>query len=302
MPNTFITPSMIARVGLATLYDNLVLAQLVWRDFDSDFAGQVGDTVNVRVPAVFAANPFSRAAGITIQTATESSVPVKIDTVADVSFNVTSEELALDVDSFAERLLNPAMMAIVQAVDVALANGLAAAATGGGGGGTKTWTSPKVYENITDARTQLTRNKLPLTDRFCVLSPEATGLALKQDLFVQAQQAGSTTALREADLGRAAGFDTFESGTLGYGPGQHGQTDGLAFQRNSLAFVVRPLMQPLGVAPNMFAIENYKGLSLRVVQSYDIVHKQDIISVDFFYGLKSLRPSGVVALDFGQGS
>src|SRR3954468_8376448 len=117
MSNTLISPGVIARVGLATLWNNMVLAGLVWRDFDSDFRGNQGDTITIRKPAIFTANTFNRASGITIQDPVEQSMPLTLNTIADVSFSVTSEDLTLRIDDFAGRLLNPAMMAIVEKVD-----------------------------------------------------------------------------------------------------------------------------------------------------------------------------------------
>jgi P22 coat protein - gene protein 5 len=301
MPNTFITPTVIARVGLATLYNNLVLAGLVWRDFDPDFTGKQGDTINVRKPAVFTANDFSRASGIVMQDVTEGSVPVVLNKLADVSFPVTSEELTLKIDDFANRLLVPAMLAIGQKVDTNIALALIAAATGAGGGGTVSMTSV-ASDAMVHARERLTRKMLPTTERYGVLSPEGTSAALLDPLFVQAQMAGTTDALRNANVGRAFGIDTYESGQLGSGPGAAGQTDGVAFHRTAVTLASRTLQAPNGVAPNQYAIENFQGLALRVVQQYDIKYKQDVVSVDFLYGIAATRPEGAVVVDLHQGS
>ena len=150
-----------------------------------------------------------------------------------MSFEVTSEELTLDIDDFAARLLNPAMMAIVQKVDTDIANKLSATATGPGGGGTATIASVG-SDPFLKAREILTRNKFPVSGRNGVLSPEATSSALADPLFVQAQQAGTTDALRNANVGRAFGIDTYESGQLGYGAGAAGEADGLAFHTTAV--------------------------------------------------------------------
>lgn len=299
--NTFITPHLISRVGLATLYNNLVLAGLVWRDFDPDFAGKVGDTITVRRPAVFTADEFDRDTGIVLQDVVEDSIPVTLDTIADVSFPVTSEELTLDIDDFAARLLTPAMMAIAVKVDTDLGNALCAAATGSGGGGTVTEASV-ASDALVLARERLTRKKLPLTERSGVLSPEGTSAALSDPLFVHAQIAGTTDALRNANVGRAFGIETYESGTLGYGPGAVGEADGLAFHRTAVTLASRALQAPTGVAPNMVSIESFRGLTLRCVYSYDVHKKQDVVSLDFLYGIAATRPQGAVVLDFHKGS
>src|SRR4051812_20307483 len=101
MANEFITPTVIARTAVATLYNALVLAQLVWRDFDSDFAGKQGNQINIRKPAVFTAEEFNRSKGVTTQTITEDEVPLSLDTIANVTVAVTDEEMTLDIADFA---------------------------------------------------------------------------------------------------------------------------------------------------------------------------------------------------------
>ena len=93
-----------------------------------------------------------------LQDIAEDGVPVTLDKLADVSFPVTTEELTLDIDDFAGRLLTPAMLAIVEAVDTALVTELESAATGTGGGGTATGGSAS--EAMIKAREKLTINKL----------------------------------------------------------------------------------------------------------------------------------------------
>src|SRR3954454_19944964 len=167
MANTFITPKLIASTGISTLYNTIVLAGLVWRDFDPDFTGKQGDTITIRKPAVFAAQDFNRATGIVLQTINEGSVPLKLDHLADVSFPVTSEELTLNIDDFSARLLTPAMEAIVGKVDTALGEAAVDAAQGPGGGGTVTMDT-KASDVMIDAREVLTTNKLPATGRYGV--------------------------------------------------------------------------------------------------------------------------------------
>jgi hypothetical protein len=301
VPNDLITPSLIARVGLATLYNTAVFAGLAWRDFDPDFAGKQGDTITIRRPAVFEAKDFNRATGIELQDIDEDGVPLTLDHLADVSFPVTSEELTLSIDDFSARLLTPAMEAIVQKVDAALAEAAVDAALGAGGGGTATMDA-KASDVMIEAREILTTNKLPATQRYGVLSPAGTSVALSDPLFVEADKSGSTDALREASLGRVFGIDTYESQVFGSGPGNAGEADGVAFHRTAVTLASRALQAPMGVSADSVAVESYRGLTLRVVYDYDVKYKQDIVSVDFLYGTAATRPEGAVVLDMGQGS
>ena len=305
MANTFITPTVIANRALGVLYNQTVLAALVHRDYDEAFNGKVGDTITVRTPAQFEAKVFDRNTGIVLQDATESSTTVVLDTLLDVSFPVTSEDLSLEISNFQAQLLDPAMEALVQGVDGRLAEKLVDAAEGGGGGGTATWTSSTpstVFTGETGARAKLGRAKPPTTNRYALFSPEAAGVALKEELIVAADKSGWTDALREGSVGKLFGFDTYESQVLGYGSGDAGQADGVAFHRDAVALISRTLDKPMGVADSQQAVANYKGLGLRVVKEYDVTYKRDIVSIDFLIGLKALRPSWAVQLSFGLGS
>jgi len=302
---TLITPSVVASSALATLYNTTVLLPLVNRDYDSEFQGKQGDTITVRTPASFTVNEFSRAAGIVLQDPVEGSFTVTLDKLLDVSFPITTEELTLRLDRFEERLLNPAVEAISQDVDGRLAEKLVDAAEGAGGGGTATGTGTSLGERhkaFRTARRILSRNKLPFLGRVAVLSPEGVEAVTSDQLVLQANTSASTEALREGSIGRLGGFDTYESQVFGQGANDKGQADGVAFHRSAVAAVTRTLERPMGVAASQVAVENYKGLGLRVVKEYDVNKKQDVISIDTLIGVSTIRAAAAVQLDFGQGS
>lgn len=307
MANTIITPTVIAKRALATLYNEVIFAGLVHRDFDSEFTGKQGDTVTVRTPATFTANEFDRNAGIQIQNITEGSISVALDKIADVSVAVTAEELTLEMDDFDNRVLTPMSEAIAQKIDVALAEKLIDTAEGAGGGGTITTgtsTPSALFTGETGAVAKLGRANAPENNRYAVFSPEASGVALGQSLFVEADKSGSTDGLRNASVGRVFGFETFRSNQLGFGGGDAGQADGVAFHRDAVTLVSRTLQAPEGLPSNQVAVESYKGLGLRVTKSYDITYKQDVISVDFLYGVQDIdgREKFAIQLSLGLGS
>jgi hypothetical protein len=62
----------------------------------------------------------------------------------------------------------------------------------------------------------------------------------------------------------------------------------LAFHRNAFALVTVPLEMPDGV--DFKARMTHKGISLRVLNDYDIVNDEDIIRIDVLYGKKSIFP------------
>ncbi|TDD90779.1 P22 phage major capsid protein family protein [Actinomadura rubrisoli] len=298
MANTFLTPDIIARAALANLYESTVMANLVHRDYENEFVSAVGDTITVRKPPKFTANEFNRAAGITVQNATETGIPVTLNHFADVSFAVTSEDLTLNIADFSEQLLNPAMEAISQKVDrdvLALRDDITAEVGVVAGGNKYALTNPKV---AIDAGRKLNQANVPTTERRVVLGPITTADWLADDLFSRADARGDTEGLREANLGRRVyGFDPYMTQNIAVPAQTSGNSTtevGVGFHRTAFALVTRPLALPKG-AQNA-AIANYKGFGLRVVYDYDINKKQDVISVDCLYGTKTLDANRAVLI------
>ncbi|MFG1796700.1 P22 phage major capsid protein family protein [Nocardia sp. NPDC049149] len=302
MPNTFLTPDILARRSLANLYELTVMLPLVYRDISSDFGPQkVGNTVNVKRPPRFVATEFDRARGIVIQDTTESKIPVVLDTIADVSVEVTSEELTLDIENFDEQILRPAMEAISQKVDRDLLSLRAQVAQHCGadpmeGGTGRLWENP---ENLIEAGRQLDIQNVPAPGRRAVVGPTTKARWLGKPLLLHADKSDSTAALRQGSIGQQiVGFDAFWSQNVGQPPltpvpGQPSTEVGVAFHSTAFAFASAPMELPPGA--EVFTVQ-YKGLSMRVAMDYDIRHKTTVISVDTLYGVKCLDPNRAVLL------
>lgn len=72
------------------------------------------------------------------------------------------------------------------------------------------------------------------------------------------------------------------------------QPHSLAFHRNALALVTRPLALPMGASKA--AIVSHGGLGIRVVFGYDQDTKKDTVSLDIIYGIKTLDADMAVKL------
>jgi hypothetical protein len=274
----FLKPSIIAREALMVLRNNAVLANLVHRDYSSEFVNGVGDTISIKKPATFQAKEFSDE--IELQDASETSIPVTMNKLLDVSFAVTSEELTLDIVDFSEQLLVPAMQAFADKIDkyiIALEKDVKTNRV-------SHETGPITPADIIAARKMLGDSATPLSGRKLVIGTAAEADLLNTELFVSAEKVGDDgTALREASLGRKFGFDTYVDQNI---EKEGAYTPSVAFHKNAFALVTRSIALPKGAKEA--AIVNYDGFGLRVVYDYDIKTKQDIVSIDMLCGVATL--------------
>lgn len=295
MANTFLTPSIIARAALANLYENTLMASLVHRDWESEFAGRVGDTITIRKPPTFVAQEYVRADGITVQDATETGVTLTLNHFADVSFAVTSEEMTLEIADFSDYLLAPAMEAISQKIDRDLLTLRDDVTQEVGQTAGELWSDPKA---LIAAGRVLNQQKVPMTQRYAVAGPVQTAEWLKSDLMNRADARGDTVGLREASIGnRLFGFDPYMTNNISVPAQTSGNSTtevGVAFHRTAFALAFRPLALPRG-AQNA-AIASYKGFGLRVIYDYDLDLKSDVVSVDCLYGVKTIDPTRAVLI------
>ncbi|WP_455577065.1 P22 phage major capsid protein family protein [Anaerosinus sp.] len=209
MGNTLLTPSIIAQESLMVLQNNMVLSDLVYKDYSKEFAN-VGDTITVRKPATFTVNEFGET--IVIQDAKEKGTPVVMDKHLDVSFAITSKDLSLNIVDFSEQFLTPALSAFAQGLDERIA-GLyvdVPYCTGTAG------TAPNSIGALTGVRKVMNDNKVPMAGRNLVLDTSADAKLLELDSFNRVDASGTSLAMQEAILGRKFGFNCLMDQNIKY--------------------------------------------------------------------------------------
>ena len=212
--NTFLTPDVIAREALLILEDNIVAPQMMSTSATADFTGaKVGDTIRIRRPAFFGVDEYSGSANIKIQDAVENSVNLQIEKQFDVSFEVSSAELAFAVDEFNERLLKPAMSALAQKIDQYALTKIAN--LGGLFGVPTTYAAPSSLNHVASIVEKMNNQNIPMTNRKFLVSPAMQTALYGIDEFVRADIRGAATSpVEEASLGRFMGLDTVMSQNL----------------------------------------------------------------------------------------
>ncbi len=296
MAQNILTASVIAREAITTLYNNAVMANLVYRGVEDTFGAEVlghkvGETVNIRKPATFEAKSFTGA--IEKQDVTEDTIPVVVDRHEDVSFEVSSKELAMEVSQFSQRFISPATEALAQKVDVDLL-GLRGDVTA-----TAAWDGTEPWNTVIDARTVLNKAAVPLTQRRAVWASDHEGGILKSGRFTKANETGDNgTRFENAQIGRAGGFDHF----LDQNADDNSDESGAAVAGHSVLF--HPWAFCLATVPleNIddaldAAVVSFNGLTIRVVRDYDISSKATIVSLDVLYGVKTLDNSRAVIVE-----
>jgi hypothetical protein len=206
--NDALIPELWAQEGLAILEENMVMAQLVHRDFSMEVAS-FGDVVNTRRPSSFTAKRKTDADSVVNQDAVATNVQVPLDQHVYVTFTIKDGEASKSFQDLVELYLTPAAQEIASSVDRILCGQVHEFLTNNVGSLMEmTGTNAKSY--LLQAREKMNVNKAYAGGRNMVLSPESETDLLETELFVSAEKRGDDgTALREASLGRVFGFDTY---------------------------------------------------------------------------------------------
>lgn len=202
MANTFLTPEVVAKEALMCLQSNLVMADLVHRDYSDEFVS-VGDTVSIRKPAKFVAKNFT--GQTSAQDITEGSVPVKLDRFRDITVAVDAKQLSLDIADFSAQVVEPAMQAIAQAID----EDLLAVGIAGAGYVREGTEDASDLADIADLAKKLDMNKAPMANRSLVMCPEHKYRYALTDNLSKVSYAGDSAALRDALLGKVYTLETY---------------------------------------------------------------------------------------------
>lgn len=227
MPNTLLTISMITREALRVLTNELVFTKKVNREYSDKFAvegAKIGSVLNVRKPPRYVGRTGP---AISVEDATETQVPVALQTQAGVDISFTSQELTLSIDDFSRRFIKPAVANIANRIDF---DGLQLYKTVANSVGTP-GTVPNALLTYLDSGVALNNNATPMDgERSIVLNPrmEATIVDSLKGLFQSSTQIKQQ--YEKGQMGRVIGFDWYmdqnvavhQVGPLGGAPAVNG--------------------------------------------------------------------------------
>ena len=117
MANTLLSASTITKEALAILHQKLSFVSSINRQYDDQYAqsgAKIGSDLRIRLPNEFTVRT---GAALSSQDVVERSTTLTVGTQKGVDFTFSSTELALTIDEFKDRYLEPAMSVLAANVE-----------------------------------------------------------------------------------------------------------------------------------------------------------------------------------------
>lgn len=208
MANTTLTASIIAAEALRVLENSLVMAGLVYRDYEAEYQKningyKVGDTITIRRPTDFTVRDGATAS---IQDVVEGTTTLVVDKQKGIDFKFNSADLALEINDFSDRIIKPAMNQLANQVDLDLM-ALYYAIPNYVGTPAQTVNS---FADFAKAPERADEIGIPRATRYAVLCP-ADHWSLVGAQTQLSNTGAEASAYREGRLGNIAGVETYLS-------------------------------------------------------------------------------------------
>lgn len=210
MANAWENPSMIAAEALTHLEDALVITNLCATDKTADFLARpngyaIGDTVSIKTRPEYTVNEFS--SSITVQDIRESTRSMTIEKHYDVSVQVGAKEKVLNMDSFSEQVIKPAVYALAERCDIYVGTKLTLAAG--------LYASDSLFTTQADMALARKAGNLQQLEssRLCLVDSDLEATLLSQGYFSTWATRGEQGAavFNQGNMGNAMGMNFYTS-------------------------------------------------------------------------------------------
>jgi len=221
MPNTLITPSVIAKEALIAFENNMVFGGLVYKDYKKEFV-KIGSKVSIRKPVRFVA---SDGASRVNQNVSESTTDITINKRKHVSWTFSLQDLTLTVEEYNKRYIQPACAALANIVDSDLADLHKEFFYKYGTPGS----APNSFAHFATLQEFADEQLWPKQDRSLVWNPRANASMIDVfDASVFSQKITEDAIIRGA-LGKVANFTIYQDANIKtFTPGTQGTTTPVA--------------------------------------------------------------------------
>lgn len=204
--NDAFIPELWSQETLALLEENMVLANLVHRDFENDFA-KFGEVVNTRRYGDMEIKRKIDGQSYVDQDATSENIPVVMDQHVYISFTIYDEEQTKSMQDLVEAHLRPAALGMARGIDRIIGGRIAGFAVSPQTAG-RLGTAPD-KNTLLDARNVLNKRNVPMDARSMLLTPDSETALLELDQLSKVNEAGSTQGLIDAVLGKKWSWLTY---------------------------------------------------------------------------------------------
>lgn len=208
MANSILTPSIITKEALRVLHNESTLLGNVNRSYNDRFAktgAKIGETLNIRKPNQFTVR---RGRVAQVQDVYEETIPLTIQQPIGVDMKFDSRELTLSIDDFSERYIRPAVSRLVAGLESDMF----------------AYILPRVPNAVVNngalsfadalrARAILSNHLAPSTDRYALVNTQQNVDVVTGTSTLFNNQTEIGRQYKEGFMGRAAGFDWYETTT-----------------------------------------------------------------------------------------
>lgn len=276
-----LTAQGISALNIELLTRSLVLPMTVSRVPGGEYSGPNGGTITVRVPQPGTAREQATAgATITYDDVTEIPVDVSLTHLYHGKL-VSDEEMTYSIENFGRQISRVQVDAVATGAEDELASVMnALTATDEFA---LTATEADTEGVILAARETLGEANCPSGSRYLAVSPSIATRLLSVDKFTKVNEAGSSSALRQAVLGSIYGFTVVESNAL--------TTDtAVAYHSSGFCFANRTPVAPRGAVDS--ATASAGGVGLRHIFQYVPDKLSDASVVSTFAGAAAVYENG----------
>lgn len=205
-------PEIWSAVLLEALERVLVFAgpDVVNRDYEGEIS-QMGDTVHISSIGDPTINTYTAGSTLTYEDLNDAGQTLLIDRAKSFAFKVDDIDKRQARGNVMTVAMRRAAYKLALEVDNYVASLYTATNSANAISTTTINTADLAYSGLINLRTKLAQADVPNEGRYVIVPPWYYGLLLNNDKFVRADASGTTEGLRNGIVGRAAGFDVYES-------------------------------------------------------------------------------------------
>jgi hypothetical protein len=302
MANAFENPQKLTNQGLGLLKRELILPRLIERKGIDEYKGAKNSTVDIKIPSLLKGRDYewrTRNSAIQTDDLEEFSIPVALNKHPYSAVGLTDEEETLDLISWGEQVARPQIRAVAEKLEGYVAEAMEDDASYrheiDWEQGDPDADDRSFFRAAVRCRKLLNDENVPVEGRVLLLGSSAEEAALNSKHLLEADKSGTTGVLREAIIGRIAGF-TVIGNCNSIDPDFAVAFHSTAFALGNVAPVV-----PDGVSKGATIVAD--SLAMRWIKDYDAPYLRDRSVYSAFAGAVSVEDGRILdveSADFGE--